>query len=113
MLNPKALGRRLASLRRQTGFTLEQVAGYLGQSQQTMRNLESGQCPLDLLTLHRLEDLYGVAVSDLLDSKSLTITTSDRVRNVARLSSPDLVVLGQLRRFARNLDDLNQLVSVP
>lgn len=113
MLNPKELGRRLTRLRRQVGFTLDQIAGYLGQSQQTVRDMESGQCPLDLLTLHRLGDLYGIAVSDLLDSKSLTITTGDRVRNAARLSSPDLVVLGQLRRFAQNLDELNRLVSVP
>lgn len=112
MLDPKALGRRLAAARRQGGFSLEQIAGYLGQAKEPVLAIEAGQESIDLPTLHRLEDLYGVSVSEFLDPES-PVMVVDVTRDAARLSATDLVVFGQLRRFTRNLDDLNRLVSAP
>lgn len=63
---PNSLGRRLASLRKEKGFTQKQVAEMLNISNKTLSSWEVGNTMPDLEVLPKLADIYGVSCDKLL-----------------------------------------------
>lgn len=55
----------LKLLRKQYGFTQEQIAEKLGVSRQTIAKWERGECLPDIENIIALSDLYGVTVDSL------------------------------------------------
>lgn len=65
MLNTEEFGRRLASLRRQSGKKQREVADELGVTPQAVSKWERGlSCP-DILMLDELSSSLGVSIADL------------------------------------------------
>ena len=65
MLNTEEFGRRLASLRRQSGKKQREVADELGVTPQTVSKWERGlSCP-DILMLDELSSSLGVSIATL------------------------------------------------
>ncbi len=65
MLNTEEFGRRLASLRRQSGKKQREVADELGVTPQAVSKWERGlSCP-DILMLDELSSSLGVSIAEL------------------------------------------------
>lgn len=65
MLNTEEFGRRLASLRRQSGKKQREVADELGVTPQAVSKWERGlSCP-DILMLNELSSSLGVSIAAL------------------------------------------------
>ena len=65
MLNTEEFGRRLASLRRQSGKKQREVADELGVTPQAVSKWERGlSCP-DILMLDELSTSLGVTITEL------------------------------------------------
>lgn len=113
-ITPENIGRRLAQAREAVGLSQVQVADYLSVSRPSVLSLEQGHRPIDWPTLHRLMDLYGVDVSWLVsDAKPTAPALDDGVAGYAPdLSTRDWEMVSKVRRFAMNLNDLNQLLGV-
>jgi len=62
--------KNLATLRSRRGLSQEEVAGYLNVSRPLISYYESGERPIPLSHLEKLSDLFGVEVSDLMNSES-------------------------------------------
>jgi transcriptional regulator with XRE-family HTH domain len=63
----KALGERIADLRRERAITQQQLADVLGLSQKTVGHYEVGRIRLQVSILLDLADSLGVSVSELLE----------------------------------------------
>lgn len=63
----KALGERIAELRRERDMTQQQLADALGLSQKTVGHYEVGRIRLQVAMLPDLADCLGVSISALLD----------------------------------------------
>jgi transcriptional regulator with XRE-family HTH domain len=62
----KALGARIADLRKEQGLTQQQLAGRLGIAQQTLAHYEVGRLRMTASLLPELSRLFGVPVDELL-----------------------------------------------
>lgn len=74
----RAVGRRIAELRRGTGMTQEQVAERLGVSVRAYAYLEGGRENLTLLTMASVATALGVGVAELLVPPASTVTRRGR-----------------------------------
>lgn len=111
------LGERLASARKRAGFTQEHIATFLGCTCEAVAQMKHGHRLLDVPSVQRLADLYGIelvaflqapnddAVLQNLDAPSSTD------RQTLHWTRNDLEALHWVRRFANNLDALNRLVD--
>lgn len=63
------MANRLRALRKERGWTLEQVAAKLGATHTTIARLEKGERRLDDKWLTRLATVYGCSKSELLDGQ--------------------------------------------
>ena len=66
----KALGARIAELRREQGLSQQAVADELGIAQQTYAHYEVGRARLPASLLPQLSRLFGVATDELLGLRS-------------------------------------------
>lgn len=67
MLNTEEFGRRLASLRRQSGKKQREVADELGVTPQAVSKWERGlSCP-DILMLDEVSSSLGVSIAELFE----------------------------------------------
>jgi transcriptional regulator with XRE-family HTH domain len=62
----KLVGRNFAALRKERGFTQEEVEARSGFSQQYLSGLENGQRNPTVITLYELAQALGVECTDLL-----------------------------------------------
>ena len=60
------IGTRMRSLRREAGFTLEDVAGRMGMTPQMVMQIERGTKQLSLLNAAKLADMFGCKIEDIL-----------------------------------------------
>ncbi len=56
---------RIAQLRRERGWTQEELAGLAGVTRQTIISLENGRYNASLLLAHKLAALFGAAIEDV------------------------------------------------
>jgi transcriptional regulator with XRE-family HTH domain len=111
-MDNKTIGKRLQSVRESVGFTQEQVAEYLGTKREMISYIETGARPVSTLTLRRLADLYGYKFSYFVDEsvKDAGPQVSMAFR-VSDLSDSDLPIIAQVKKIARNLDNLYHLLG--
>jgi len=62
----KALGQRIAHLRKDRGLTQVQLAAQLGVIQQTLSHYESGRLRVPLVQLPRLAEIFELTLDELL-----------------------------------------------
>ena len=104
----RAIGRRIADLRQQRGYTQERLAERIGIEPVTLSRLETGNRAVSISSASRLADALGVGLGDLLDvQRPLPESTTppeaaELVREFTALSAPrrDLV-LRLVRELAR------------
>lgn len=77
----KALGERIADLRRERNMTQQQLADALGLSQKTVGHYEVGRIRLQVSMLPDLADCLGVSVSGLLDPLRKSLAKRRRSRH--------------------------------
>jgi transcriptional regulator with XRE-family HTH domain len=63
----RALGERIADLRRDQNLTQQQLADALGLSQKTVGHYEVGRIRVQVCLLPELADCLGVSISELID----------------------------------------------
>lgn len=63
----KDTGRRLRHLRKQSGYSREQVAKQIGRSSKYYADIERGTCGMSVETLIGLAELYHVSLDFLVD----------------------------------------------
>jgi len=68
----KALGMRIAQLRREHGLSQQALADQLGIAQQTFAHYEVGRARMPVSLLPELAKLFGVGVDDLLGLRNST-----------------------------------------
>jgi transcriptional regulator with XRE-family HTH domain len=61
-----AIGRRIAEIRAEKGFTQESFADHAGITLQYLQRLEGGKQNFSIKTLNRLAGLLGVSFDDLM-----------------------------------------------
>lgn len=66
----KALGARIAQLRKEQGLSQQSVADSLGVAQQTYAHYEVGRVRMPISLLPDVAQLFGVSTDDLLGRKS-------------------------------------------
>ena len=64
----KALGARLARIRRAARLTQEDAAAQAGVATETLSRIERGTRPLKVETLQKLADTYGVDIAEVFQS---------------------------------------------
>lgn len=112
----EGIGRRLAQAREAASLSQTQVAEYLSMNRESVSYVEHGHRPVDLPTLHRLTDLYGVSLSWLLgEDEAPDETVPALVDGIAfrthDLSTRDWETVSWVKRIAMNLNDLNQILD--
>jgi len=113
----ECLGHRLAQAREAAHLSRTQVANSLAMTRESVSSVEHGHQPVDLPTLHRLTDLYGVSLSWLLgEDQAPDETVPALVDGIAfcthDLSPRDWETVNWVRRIAMNLSDLHQMLDV-
>ena len=63
------LGKRLASLRKEKGYSQEDLAAKLGVSRQAVSKWENGEASPDTDNLIALADIYGISLDELVGKK--------------------------------------------
>jgi transcriptional regulator with XRE-family HTH domain len=66
----KALGARIAQLRKEQGLSQQAMAEALGLAQQTIAHYEGGRIRMQISLLPEVAQLFGVSTDDLLGRKS-------------------------------------------
>lgn len=66
MFDMKSIGRKIASLRKEKGFTQMELADRMGVSFQAISNWERGETMPDISKLPALSELFGVSIDTLL-----------------------------------------------
>lgn len=109
------LGGRLACARRQAGLSYQDVASYLDLPREAVASMETGQHSIDIPTLHRLADLYGLEVHDFLQEPPLSEPEAapaiPAALRISGLSPKDFYTIAAVQRFTRNLDALQRLLA--
>lgn len=72
-------GSRLNYVRKQRGFTAQQMADVLSVSIRTYRNYESGSTSPSLDTLIKIGDFFGVSIDYLLGRTENPLVNSEKV----------------------------------
>lgn len=67
MYKPEEVGERLRNLRKNNGFSREQVSVSIGRSPKYYADIERGICGMSLETLMGLADFYHVSLDYLVD----------------------------------------------
>ena len=106
------IGARLKEARTRSGWTQEQVAAALNIARVQISYYENGHREIDLTTLMRLAYLYGYSVHYFLENSPTE--EYDEIAIAFRadeLHESDLETIAWVKRFARNLKELNDLVN--
>ncbi|MCL5117044.1 MAG: helix-turn-helix domain-containing protein [Firmicutes bacterium] len=101
----RIIGRRLAQTRHRAGLSQQTIATYLGRPRRWVAQVEHGRIALSLSVLDQLSALYGCSVDALLKGTAGSHVPLGHIR------PGDLSHIAFLHRLARNLDDLNGLLS--
>lgn len=67
--NIQKLNERLVALRKQSGFTQQQLADMLNVSNKTISQWETGRALPDIMMLVRLSEIYKLKLDELLDQE--------------------------------------------
>ncbi len=90
------IGKRLAQLRKENGFTQKELANELNATQQVVSNIERNASTPDIDFLRKLADLYGVSLDELIGRKIIT-----KDRNI--LEQQIINIIGQMDESGKEL----------
>lgn len=115
-LTKEDIGYRLARARETAGLSQVQVAEYLSTNRESVSSLEHGHRSIDLPTLHRLTDLYGIHLAWILGEDDSPVETEPALVNPLAvcahdLSASDWKTVSWVQRIAMNLNDLNSILN--
>ena len=82
----QTIGKFLATLRKATGLTQEDVAEKIGISGKTLSSWETDRTTPDALTLPAIADLYGVTVDEILRGERVKNSEQPQISEKAKLS---------------------------
>ncbi|MGI6037774.1 MAG: helix-turn-helix domain-containing protein [Limnochordia bacterium] len=114
MANLKAIGARLKAARKRAGLTQEQAAAVLDVARGQISYYENGRREIDITSLIKLADLYGYSVHHFLEGSPISEEEDVELSIAFRadaLSESDLDTIAWIKRFTRNLSELDSLVS--
>lgn len=83
------IAQRLAAIRREKGFSQEELAGQLGLSRQAVSKWERGESAPDMGNLIALADLYGMTLDELVRGEAPT--QAAEAEPIARTTGPEKV----------------------
>ena len=95
MIENRAVGRRIASLRQEHSLTQQQLAAMLRVSHQAVSKWESGQALPDIQTMLELTQFFGVTVEQLLGSGQFSLPVKTPAEENAAPGAPDSLAVGQ------------------
>lgn len=72
----KKYGQVIAKLRKQNGFTQEQLGKILNVSSQAISKWENNQSEPDLATIEKITEIFNIKISDFFDMANSEETTS-------------------------------------
>ena len=108
----KIIGERIKAARNKSGFTQQQIADYIGVKRESISYYENGQRSIDMVTLEKIADLCGYSVAYFISSEDVSdipqVSVAFRTQD---LSTEDLETVAWAKRFARNLNSLNKILS--
>ena len=103
------IGKRLQNLRKTTGFTQEQIAGFLGVTQAYISQIEKGERQIQADLLEKMAVLYGVDVTDLENEHDVNpIRFAFRKQEI---DQNDLIAIADISRIAINERFMNRLLE--
>ena len=112
MANLERLGARLRHARERAELTQDEVAEYLKVSRGQISYYENGRREIDLTSLMKLAALYGYSIHYFLDEPTTSSEVDEELLIAFRadgLDHGDLEAIAWIKRFARNLYELNNI----
>jgi transcriptional regulator with XRE-family HTH domain len=100
----KALGARIAQLRKDQGMSQQSVADALGVAQQTYAHYEVGRIRMPISLLPELAPLFGVSIDDLLGRRSATSKRGPTPRLQQQIERLNLLPKAQQKVVMQMLD---------
>ena len=111
------LGRRLVQARKTVGLTPVQVGEYLKVPREWVSSIEQGRRSVTIPILQSLADLYGMDIERFFDDGASADAEFDAIVLTgfcaADIHAEDLDTIRWLQRLARNLHNLNRLLTPP
>lgn len=110
MTEMMTIGNRIKGYRKQSGFSQESLARFLGVDQTLISRVESGERALGVESLEKLAALFGVELSafEQADAPAPSMTFAFRAND---LSNEDMEVLCAIHRIALNAQMLAKLLD--
>lgn len=105
------LGARLQQARERAGLTQDEVARFLETSRGQISYYENGRREIDLTSLMKLAALYGYSLHYFLDEPAKSSEGDQELLIAFRadgLDNDDLETIAWIKRFTRNLYELNK-----
>ncbi|NLG83675.1 MAG: helix-turn-helix transcriptional regulator [Firmicutes bacterium] len=106
------IGTRLKEARERAGLTQEQAARAAGLVREQLSYYENGRREIDLVSLEKLANLYGYAISYFLEEERPQ--AGDELALAFRageIAEEDLETMAWVQRFIRNLAELDHLLA--
>lgn len=104
------MGNRIKNIRKQSGFTQEQIAKFLGVDQSMIAKIEKGERALTTVQLRKLANLFACSEDYLMG-----LEASDMPLKLAfRLDNPDpesMSVVASVNKIAANINLLNSILE--
>jgi transcriptional regulator with XRE-family HTH domain len=97
------IGLRAKDARQKNGLTREQVASYLGVTEEEVLNLEDGLTTPNLAYIIELADIYGCSIHHILcgNDEPMILVEGSEI-----LTGDDLKEVARLKRLMRNMVSL-------
>ena len=104
------LGGNLKKLRKHSGLSQGQIAGFLGVDQGTVSKYESGERRITVESLMKLSDLFGVDYLQLVEDEGEDMPTLQFAFRANEIQQDDLQVIAEMNRIAMNIREMEELL---
>ncbi len=112
MMNPAHIGLNIRSLREAMSLTQQEVSSYLGIARELISYYETGSREIPADTLHRLADLFGVELADLMkEEASKKAAIAAFAFQAGNMDTQALESIAAFRRVVRNYLKMEKLLA--
>ena len=105
------IGTVVKNLRRQSGLSQGQIAGFLGVDQGTVSKYESGERKITVESLMKLGDLFGVDYLQLAEGDGEKMPSLRFAFRANEIQQDDLQVIAEMNRIAMNIREMEELLG--
>jgi transcriptional regulator with XRE-family HTH domain len=110
LMNHIIIGQNIARLRKRFGMTQESLAEYLNINRVSVTHYENGERTIPIDVLHRLADLFGIELLDLIEENpDQTIANVAFAFRADQLQTQDLQGIADFRKIVKNYLKLKKL----